>query len=599
MGTFLFFSKNRNVPIFLRLTAACRRFAGSLAMAFALLLTIGAVLAWGTMYEARFGTAAAQRVIYQSWWFQSLLAFLAVNLAVAAFQRWPWRRAHAPFLLAHLGIILILLGGIVGGRFGFDGQLIIPEGRSERLLQLSQKALTVTEPNPGIPHVYPTSFEAAAWRARPDWRRSVPLEHGILQLRVDRYLPDGVMEERVTADGPAPNPALRLTLRHGDQAEAVWLLSRDPARASAQWGDALVLFLDLGAEADWDALAGPVAGTGRGEVLVRLPGAAAIHRVPVPPSVPAAPQAVGETPYTVTFREFLPDFVITAEGVRSRSDEPNNPAVSLLLTGPEGSDAHLLFARHPDFSASHGIPQVLPASLRYEHPAVPSLPGTALVLAQVGGAERRALWTDAAGQPHVLGPAADGQTLRHPAAGVDVTIEEAAPRAAIAREARARSRQVRRELLHVTGEIGAASDGAWVEAGAPARLSVGGTPVLVAYGPAQRALPFSVKLLDFRKIDYPGTDMAAGFESDVELTDPTRGLILMRTIKMNEPLRYRGYSLYQASFSLEPVETTVLAVRNDPGTPLVYAGFLTIIGGIVGMFAGRRGLPPILGGPRP
>ncbi|MBI3324580.1 MAG: cytochrome c biogenesis protein ResB, partial [Candidatus Omnitrophica bacterium] len=104
-------------------------------------------------------------------------------------------------------------------------------------------------------------------------------------------------------------------------------------------------------------------------------------------------------------------------------------------------------------------------------------------------------------------------------------------------------------------------------------------------------LPFAVKLLDFRKIDYPGTQMAAGFESDVQLTDPQRGVILMRKISMNNPLKYRGYSVFQSSYVPGAVETTVLSVRNDPGTPFVYAGFLIVILGVAAMFILRTKTP--------
>jgi hypothetical protein len=94
---------------------------GSLRLAVPLLVAIAGVLAWGTIYETRFGTAAVQRTVYQSWWFQTILGFLAVNLAAAALERYPWKRAHAPFLLAHLGIILILIRAL-SARFGIDGQ---------------------------------------------------------------------------------------------------------------------------------------------------------------------------------------------------------------------------------------------------------------------------------------------------------------------------------------------------------------------------------------------------------------------------------------------------------------------------------------------
>ena len=94
---------------------------GSIRIAVPLLITIAIVLAWGTVYESRYGTAAVQRFIYTAWWFQALLGFLALNLAIAAAERYPWKRPHLPFLLAHLGIISILLGGILGGRSGSTG----------------------------------------------------------------------------------------------------------------------------------------------------------------------------------------------------------------------------------------------------------------------------------------------------------------------------------------------------------------------------------------------------------------------------------------------------------------------------------------------
>ncbi|TPW01553.1 MAG: cytochrome c bioproteinis protein, partial [bacterium] len=145
-------------------------------MAVTVILVIAAVLAWGTIYETRFGTAAVQRFVYQAWWFQLLLGFLAVNLAAAAYERYPWKRQHAPFVMAHLGIILILIGGIIGGRFGIDGQLIIREGESQRSLQLPANVLVVHQPNPGAHHVFPTNFETRAWVHEPNARFQVPAD---------------------------------------------------------------------------------------------------------------------------------------------------------------------------------------------------------------------------------------------------------------------------------------------------------------------------------------------------------------------------------------------------------------------------------------
>lgn len=61
---------------------------------------------------------------------------------------------------------------------------------------------------------------------------------------------------------------------------------------------------------------------------------------------------------------------------------------------------------------------------------------------------------------------------------------------------------------------------------------------------------------------------------------------------MNNPLKYRGYSFFQSAYLEGPPEATVLAVRKDPGTPLVYLGCLIVIAGVVSMFIFRRGSPP-------
>jgi cytochrome c biogenesis protein ResB len=71
----------------------------------------------------------------------------------------------------------------------------------------------------------------------------------------------------------------------------------------------------------------------------------------------------------------------------------------------------------------------------------------------------------------------------------------------------------------------------------------------------------------------------------------------MRKISMNNPLKYRGYSLFQSSYVPGDPETTILSVRNDPGTPLVYAGFLIVIAGVVSLFVLRAKATSIRKGP--
>ena len=585
------------------------RLLGSLRMAVPLLLAIAGVLAWGTFYEARFGTAAVQQAVYRAWWFQGLLAFLALNLAVAALERFPWQRRHVPFVLAHIGIILMLIGGVLGGRFGIEGQLIIPEGQARRSLELPQNVLVISQPNPGLPHVVPIACEARAWVHEPHLALPVRLEHRAVRLTIDRYYPDAVFDEEITDGGPEENPALHLLLDDHEQQDAVWLFSRDPERFVVGWGEAHVLFLEPASEEELARLISPRSAheAARGIVSLTLPGMAQARQIPVPEEL-NRPLAVSGTSYQITFKDYFPDFAITERGPVSRSTQPNNPAVAFTLTGPEGHDAYLLFALHPEFQAMHGVSHSIAAKALYTHAASGRLPPNSLVFLRRHFAKRTAfnndggvvpinrpvaldppetllaIFTGEGADQRVIDPVALKTPYPHPSLGWRARVAAYYPNARIAQRVTNRSNDVHLEALHLLAQEGRVLAETWVSLRNTAILSLGPEPITVEYRPAQRELPVSIKLLDFRKTTYPGTQTPSGFESDVELSDPARGLILMRTIRMNQPLRYRGFSFFQSSYVEGPTQTTVLSVRNDPGTPFVYAGFLIVLGGVVSLF---------------
>jgi hypothetical protein len=371
----------------------------------------------------------------------------------------------------------------------------------------------------------------------------------------------------------------------------LWLFARNPGRFGASWGEAHLLFVEPETDAQRQELMGERrAAGGRGSLVIEWDAHRLRREIPVPDTF-KRPVPVPGTAYSITFKDYFPDFTLGEQGPVNRSNEAQNPAVAFVLTGPEGADAHLLFALHPEFAAVHGRTQRIAANVRYVHPIQATLPPktAAVVLGRDG--ELALVFADASGARTRVSPVELGTVYEHPGADQRVTVTAQYPKAAVSQEFRNRSNTVRVPALRVAAEEAGRRAEAWVRTGEPAELPLGEDPLIVTYGPGQRELPFSVKLLDFRKIDYPGTQMAAGFESDVELTDPRRGLILMRTIKMNQPLRYRGFSLYQSSFIPGAVETTVLSARNDPGTPFVYAGFLIVIAGVVLMFVGRRTAP--------
>jgi hypothetical protein len=93
-------------------------------------------------------------------------------------------------------------------------------------------------------------------------------------------------------------------------------------------------------------------------------------------------------------------------------------------------------------------------------------------------------------------------------------------------------------------------------------------------------LPFSIELLDFKRILYPGTTIPKSFSSEVNLIENNIPRRVM--IKMNEPLRHKSYTFFQASFSQsESGETSILAVVKNYGRLFPYISSLIMSFGLL------------------
>ncbi len=102
-------------------------------LAVALIAIYAILLAWATLAESRYGTAAAHFGIYDTGWFATLNALLAFNVACAVAVRFPWRRRQTGFLVTHLGILVLLLGCLATRQLGIEAQLPIYEGRAAHI----------------------------------------------------------------------------------------------------------------------------------------------------------------------------------------------------------------------------------------------------------------------------------------------------------------------------------------------------------------------------------------------------------------------------------------------------------------------------------
>ena len=211
------------------------------------------------------------------------------------------------------------------------------------------------------------------------------------------------------------------------------------------------------------------------------------------------------------------------------------------------------------------------------HLSFVAVPGGALLYAA----------TDAQGARQ-NGSVVPGQPLRTGWAGLGLTVDQYLPSAELVRQVVPETPPAKEERrrpavrVHLEGQ-GASGPAEWVLWGEQRPLRLGNRLAAVAYRSPEVALPFKVTLLRFNDESYPGSRMAATYESTVRIDDPEQGSF-QTLISMNHPLHYRGYIFFQSSFVEGRPMMSIFSVARAPGLPLVYLGVVLIGTGIVWMF---------------
>lgn len=114
-----------------------------------------------------------------------------------------------------------------------------------------------------------------------------------------------------------------------------------------------------------------------------------------------------------------------------------------------------------------------------------------------------------------------------------------------------------------TGEIRQAI--LWGRSTEPWSVEMGGGLWDISLRRQRWSVPFAIRLEEFQREYHPGTEIARSYHSHVVKVE--NGIEQPVTIRMNEPLRHRGYTFFQASF-IEDAHTgrfsSVLAVVRNP-----------------------------------
>lgn len=203
------------------------QFLCSLKLAVVVLIVISIALTAGTLLESKFDTPTAKFWVYQAWWFRAVLLLLGIEITCVALSRLPWKKKHIPFVMAHVGIVMLLVGSYLTQVYGLDGNLLVSENQTEAAVELED-------------YMFAYGSRDQFWTEELKW---APLGHPFdpveidgFNLKVDQFLAHA---DSVLKFEPAPipdenqdqvlQPAIRLKVKGGPLtfSQAAWLWGGD------------------------------------------------------------------------------------------------------------------------------------------------------------------------------------------------------------------------------------------------------------------------------------------------------------------------------------------------------------------------------------
>ena len=119
------------------------RFSTSFQLGIPVLVALNCLIAWGTIVESQYDAFAAGKLVYQSWMMYLTMGLLVYNLTIVMVDRMPWKKRHTPFLVVHIGIILIIVGAYVTQNYGLDGSLVLPINGKNNYVSVVQTDVVV------------------------------------------------------------------------------------------------------------------------------------------------------------------------------------------------------------------------------------------------------------------------------------------------------------------------------------------------------------------------------------------------------------------------------------------------------------------------
>lgn len=136
------------------------RFLGSASFAIILISSTALLTILGTFIESFHDSHQyAALFTYSNPFFGMLLWGFFINILISALRRWPFKKRHIPFLITHLGLLMILGGVITKGYLGTQGTMAILEGGVSGEISLPNSYAIKIQAKDGVnPYLIKTAY---------------------------------------------------------------------------------------------------------------------------------------------------------------------------------------------------------------------------------------------------------------------------------------------------------------------------------------------------------------------------------------------------------------------------------------------------------
>ncbi|MFO0835406.1 MAG: cytochrome c biogenesis protein ResB [Phycisphaerales bacterium] len=532
-------------------------FLGSIQLAVPVLFLVAIALGVGTWLDSKQNATVAREWVYGSWWFVALMVLTCVSLIFAVITRVPLKKRHIGFVTVHASLVALIAGGFWSMWARVDGHLMLSEGTQGSIIETQEHQIEVMEPNRG-------DFNSLGAVPAPLGRKSLTL--GGVPFEVVERWQNSKEEEVVANDSPVPLRAVDISPFAGPQ--SAWVGQEDQTGPAPTLAGLKVLVLPNGS--DWTPP--KPEGNAKGDFV--FTDAGHIHAL----------GNVGDEAlpgWKITeLKRFARAMVSGDTIVEGSASSPENSAVQVLLSDGKGStELHIAFAQFPDMVMTRTIEGQAKSGAKL----------------MVGGTNTELLVVFGTVEKTKIGYVGiDG-------VGHTVDVESRYPMTIKVgdREVTIHKQLSNAHVFTRVVEAPVAKDNApaiLVRVGTSTELQTvawknmvpvmgeNGRQLALYYGPKRAQLPFTVRLDKFHKVDYPGTEMAMEYQSDVGIIFPGQPETKFN-IYMNHPFAHGPWKVYQSGFNGTTV--SIFSVMHDPGLTLTYIASTFLCIGVVVTFYSR------------